>query len=766
MKKVITTWNRKGNCGVTYEVDGVRGAVELQIKWYFAIEKQDEQKARELLEKTKYRFHIEEDPKFPQFVKIYCSDIFEGSYTQSKSEVVVYLHDKGIQTYEGDVLNDKRWYVDTNITISDQFKKLYYDIETDDTTPYIEIGRDRILSFAAVGSDGKTYYHQLKTLTDDSERILLMEFLTVIKDYDILLGWNTSQFDKPYLRARMRKFGIHFENAYKNWSHVANYDLLKRMRHAYRFDSQLRTFNLDYISKHFLNKGKIPHEEKIIELYLNNKKLLKEYNLEDCILVKELDEKLGISDMMIKQSSWCGVPPIHFGLYSIIDTYILKTAHSIGRFGKTSVKAITERDIDRERTIENPDDAQTEGNKYIGALVLEPKIGKYKKVYTFDFKSLYPSMMQTSNIGYDSIQYAKTENCIVNPGTINIPRSDGKIKPTYFSKDMSVINLAITQLLKRRTEYKNLKLKLIEEGKNSGPEWDKVCSDEIVVKELSNSTYGIMGLSYGRYYSIDVAESITLFGQWCIRFAEKHFNDRGYSVIYGDTDSVFVDTKGKILDLDEELKIFHESLKKELKIYNIEDVHIQLNFDKEYDGFILIEKKTYVGNVVNTEGKKSNYMYARGLDYVKKSTFSFASKKQKELIEYILKDPTFDEVRSWMKSARDEFMTKEFSVKDLTLMQRVGRPLDTYKTKTPPAHVRLAKEIEASLGKVSRGTEIEYIVVNSKPGTPIEVKTVHNFDGRYDKAYYWENKTLPTLNRILEPIFGEIDMFETQLSLF
>ena len=47
-------------------------------------------------------------------------------------------------------------------------------------------------------------------------------------------------------------------------------------------------------------------------------------------------------------------------------------------------------------------------------------------------------------------------------------------------------------------------------------------------------------MEYGRYYSIDVAESITLFGQWVILHAKKFFEDQGHTVIYGDTDSVFV----------------------------------------------------------------------------------------------------------------------------------------------------------------------------------------------------------------------------------
>lgn len=766
MKKVLTTWNSYGNIHIDFEVDGKRDHVMSKYPWWFAIEKKDAERTKELLSSTKFQYTFKDNDSYPNYTKIYCEDDF-GETFQSRTEIVLHLEENRIQTYEGDVLNDKRWYVDKDIKISDKFNKLYYDIETDDSIGSILVGRDRILSFAAIDNTGKRYYHVLESRTDDAERTLLVKFLSIIGNYDIILGWNSSEFDMPYLKSRMRKFGINRSDEYKAIHRIAKYDLLKRMRHAYRFDSNLRSFSLDYISKHFLNKGKVKFSGKVIDLYLNDRPTLKKYNLEDCVLVKEIDEKLGISDMMIKQASWCGVPPIHFGLYSILDTYILKTAHTVGKFGKTSLPAIKERDGDNGRINENPDDSETEKNKYIGALVLEPKIGKYDKIYTFDFKSLYPSIMQTSNIGYDSISLEETENCIVNPGTTSIPRLDGKIRPTFFSKEPSVINLAITQLLTLRAEYKNRKLQLIENGKNKGPEYDKVVSDEIVVKELSNSTYGIMGLSYGRYYSTDVAESITLFGQWCILFAKKHFENREYEVIYGDTDSVFVNTFGKEMDVDTELEIFHEELKKELTKYNIEDVHIQLNFDKEYDGFILCEKKTYVGNVVNTEGKKGKYRYARGLDYIKKNTFQYASIKQQELIEYILQNnPTLHDIQKWMKTTYDEYLGHEFSIDELTLVQKIGKDLHQYTQKTVPVHVRIAKETASITGKISRNTEIEYVIIRSLPGEPISGISVDKFTGEYDKDYYWLNKTLPILTRITIPVFGEIDYFEKQLTLF
>ena len=745
--KVKHTWSKYDTVFVRYEDDSVD---KINSQWYFLID--DTPRNRDFIKTVKGLGKVSIEGKYIRIEYVH----------KDSAQLILWLDSKGIKTYEADLLPDKRWYIDNKVEIANNFTKLYYDIETDDSSDMIEVGKDRILSFAAIDNSGKIYFETIKDETDESEKELLKKFLKISRKYNVLLGWNTSGFDRPYLKARMSKYELNRGDAYC-WKEFAHYDLLKRFRHIFRFDSHIKSFALDYVAKHFLEKGKIEHTEKIIELYRNNKPKLKEYNIEDCILVKELDEKLGVSDMMIRQSQWCGVPPAQFGLYSIIDSYILKKAHSIGERCPTSLKAIQERDYDNVRSSENPDDTETEKSKYMGAIVLDPKIGKYDNVYTFDFKGLYPSLMRTSNIGYDSLRYVSGDNSIVNPGTIELKRLSGVVKPTYFVKIPSVINLAISDLITKRGEYKDLKLKMIEDGTNKGKKWERVVSDEIIVKELANSTYGIMGLDYGRYFSIDVAESITLFGQWCILFAKRHYESLGYEVIYGDTDSVFVSTGRDKLDIDVSLRLFHEKLKLELKDkYNIDQTFIQLNFDKLYDSFILIAKKTYVGHVINIEGKKTNDTYARGLEYHKKNTFSYAATKQKELIEMILKGTDRESVKLWSNQTRDEFFSRDFSREELTITQKVGKAVHDYKS--PPLHVRLAQVIKEETGENLRHHEIDYIITDGSKG--MNGIMASKFDGKFDRSYYWENKTLPIITRVLEVVYPGFDVFCTNLTLF
>lgn len=822
-KKLINVWKKRGDksVGVLYEDEtGKRHLEAVPVDWYFVIREEDYKKAARLKKKYGLDMKSGRDPKFPGWVKIYCNALYQkNEYQETRLILVGLFEENGIKTYEADLNIVQRWYIDTQMEIATDFNKLYFDIETQDELGKIEIGAERVLSFAGIDNKGKKCFYYLKELNDEQEVILLRKILKAFKRYDIILGWNSREFDIPYLRARMRLLNIHedYPDEYSIWFKMAEYDLLARFRHQFRFDSNLRSFSLDYISNHFLGRGKIEYGKgrvKIIDLWRENKPLLKEYNFEDSVLVKDLDEKLGVSDMMILQSSWCHVPASKFGLYRIIDAYILNVSHQNGTYEPTSMVAVKESiwrykkdKEEREKAggtfkqkvykkQENPDDTNTTKVHYHGGLVLTPNPGLHDKVYTLDFKSLYPSIMKTSNVGHETLRYEDTGDCIINPGTQVIERKDGELRPTFFVQEQSTINKSISELLLKRKEYKKKKLQMIGEGKNHGPGWDLAVSNEIVVKEVANSMYGIMGMEYGRYFHLDIAESITLMGQWIIANTKKYFEEhRNYEVIYGDTDSVFLST-GKEIDLEHELVMYHEWLTETLKKnYNIKEHFIVLEPDKEYDGLILVAKKTYAGHVVNIEGEKTDDIYSRGVEFLKRGTFGYASGKQKELVEWILKDkPSKARIKKWLLETHDDFYATTFDKTELAISHKVGKNLDDYtdvkvstkeiskndkefrpemysihfdmddethtirKKQTLPLHVRLAKQIKEETGEFYKNTEVEYIVTSHDKR--IDGILASDYDGTYCKDYYWGNKTLPLLTRIINVTHPGIDTDE------
>ena len=79
------------------------------------------------------------------------------------------------------------------------------------------------------------------------------------------------------------------------------------------------------------------------------------------------------------------------------------------------------------------------------------------------------------------------------------------------------------------------------------------------IKILMNSFYGIMGSTKSRFYHHDLSSAITETGQWILNQTKNYFEQRGYKVLYGDTDSLFIKLRS-INDIPDLLDNFNKTL--------------------------------------------------------------------------------------------------------------------------------------------------------------------------------------------------------------
>jgi DNA polymerase elongation subunit (family B) len=151
----------------------------------------------------KHASRIENHPS--GYLKVFCQNDtlnkfdIENGKLDAKTIIIKYLLRKGIKTYEADFDPWKRWLLDSNHTICSNPSVVSFDIETDDSQQGIEIGRDQILSFA-YHVNGKAHF-----FTDKDEYRLLLKLKRLFEKSDILVGWNSGNFDIPYILARFQK---------------------------------------------------------------------------------------------------------------------------------------------------------------------------------------------------------------------------------------------------------------------------------------------------------------------------------------------------------------------------------------------------------------------------------------------------------------------------------------------------------------------------------------------------------------------------------
>ena len=366
-----------------------------------------------------------------------------------------------------------------------------------------------------------------------------------------------------------------------------------------------------------------------------------------------------------------------------------------------------------------------------GAHVFDVKNpGIYKNVGIFDFKSMYPSVMIKNNICPTSYTKEETDECVRSPlGALF--RTDRK----------GIVPTVLQELWSWRDETK-------KKVKHSGDYYDRL---QYSIKVLMNSFYGVMASDFYRFTNPLIGGSITAFSREGIKRAYNELEKRGLNVIYGDTDSVFVQLNTK----DEPLNIAKELSKGGLEM---EVEKILRSF------FTHGAKKRYAAIV---EWPKEEF-YVMGYELKRGDSF----KLQREVLEKVLKtilESHPDDALMYAHKKIKEVKEHDLNLEDLIITKNVKAP-QYYVNPQSMAGVQAAAKLKARGYPWLTGTKVSWIVTDSKT-TPMEVEPyVENsdYDVKPDRGYY-ADRLVRTLSDIAA-VFNWDDMGLTggteQLKLF
>jgi DNA polymerase elongation subunit (family B) len=255
-----------------------------------------------------------------------------------------------------------------------------------------------------------------KEMVKDFDNVMLYEteaemldvFLDLIKDADVLSGWNSEGFDIPYTVNRVtkilskedtRRFCLFNQfpkkREYEKYGRQAvTYDFIGRVHldslelyRKYTYEER-HTYRLDAIAEYELGERKTQYEGTLDQLYNNDFRTFVEYNINDCMLLEKLDKKLKFIDLANTLAHECTVLlQTTMGAVAVTEQAIINEAHRRG----FQVPNRTKMD-DRE------------GNEgAAGAYVAYPKEGIHDWIGSLDINSLYPSAIRALNMGPETI---------------------------------------------------------------------------------------------------------------------------------------------------------------------------------------------------------------------------------------------------------------------------------------------------------------------------------------------------------------------------
>ena len=677
---------------------------------------------------------------------------------------------QGLRTFESDIkpleryLMDHKIFAQINIRGSSYIKEGLLTFENPEILPGNYYPEYKIMSFdIETGKDGRllslAYSFRSKKLNEDkaivlgkgletpevkftlNEQGILAFFQAAVKrlDPDIFTGWNVIGFDFNFLDKKSKKLNFPitlgrnnrsldmFQSAKGEW-HVniegrVVIDGPKTMKmNFFSFDS----FKLNNVAKELLGFGKDIDEDdtfdkwgEIERRFREDKMALARYNVLDAILVLDIFEKIKLIDLILTRSFISGMLIERVGgSTAAFDHFYLPPLHNHG------VVAPNVEDVGW-------------GKQSKGGFVLNPKVGIHPNVVVLDFKSLYPTIIQTFFIDPLS-RFYRNINPLITPIGLT------------FSRDQHILPDKIAELLERRSEAK----------KNNNHNLSQS------VKILMNSFYGVMGSSGCRFYHEDLPDGITESGQWILKTVIEYLENNGFAVLYGDTDSLFVqlssinDYDGQSKKIVNEINIF---LTNKIKIeFNLES-KLEIQYDKFFQTLILTSargneegaKKRYAGlSIKNIEGKKVEEMVLTGMEYVRSDWSLLARNFQYELVRRVFYG---EDLQIYIDGTLKKLERKELD-DQLILSKRLSKPLDEY-IKNIPTHAKAAKLLYEKLGILKKRPQY---IMTLRGAIPIELP---HADVDYD--YYLDRQLAPIANSILG-LFGKSfeEMRGPQLSLF
>lgn len=705
----------------------------------------------------------------------------------------------GIQ-YQGQVINKQNYQVVVNaqckaIEVEQSLSMLSIDIECSRYGELYSIGAyaDAIKKVFMVGQQNVSPSINDQNINETDEYItyvpnetaLLQTFILWLNevDPDIIIGWNVIQFDFDLLQKRCDLYKIPFAigrdkqcvywrnnmNSEQKFITIAGrvvLDGIDLMKNAtYSFPS----FSLDYVANKLLGIGKKVDDvdNRLAEIthdFKHNKAKLAAYNLEDCRLVWLIFEKEKLLTFAQLRAHLTGLSIDRIGgsVAAFTNLYLPKL-HRAGYVAPNMG--------DGEQGFVSP-----------GGYVMDSIPGLYNNVLVLDFKSLYPSIIRTFSIDpmglIEGLQESEQLLALETLKRVTEKKEDQKLEKqkelapdttspiaaydgAYFSREKHFLPDIIASLWQERDKAKADNNAVLSQA----------------IKIIMNSFYGILGSTGCRFFDPRLSGAITKRSHDILKTTQKWLEaEFQYKVIYGDTDSIFVDigeqeNANVCRDIGYKLQDFinaqwQQTITEQYQVTSYLDIEFETHFSKflmpTIRGLDIGTKKRYAGLISHANDQSKDNIVFKGLESVRTDWTELAKKFQGELYfkvfhEQPVVDYVIDMVNKTYSGEFDEL---------LIYRKRIRRKLKDYVKNVPP-HVKAARaadEINRKNNKPLRYQNkgwIEYLLTTSGP------QAKEHCLAAIDYQFYVDRQLKAVADAILPFIDTSFDQItNNQLNLF
>jgi DNA polymerase elongation subunit (family B) len=357
-----------------------------------------------------------------------------------------------------------------------------------------------------------------------------------------------------------------------------------------------------------------------------------------------------------------------------------------------------------------------------GGFIFEPKIGFHTDVVEVDFTSMFPMLMLKHNIS------AETVLCKCCPDSrIRVP----ELGYNVCEKRRGIVPKTLDLLLRKRLRYKALmretrdeKLRQVYYMRQGALKWVLV------------TCFGYLGYRNARFGKVDAHIAVCAFARDALLKTVRMAEERGFQVIHGIVDSLWLKKPGvlprEVVELCQEVS---------------REIGVPLNVEGKYRWIVFAPSKVLAGVPVLNRyyGMFENgEIKMRGIEARRGDTPYFISEAQIAIIKKLGEASNLEgcmakipEALKMLRKYADMLTEQRVKTHDLVIRKHLSKSPSGYTHNVLQAIA--AKQLEKASFQVHAGQTVQYIIIKAKskrPSQRIIVTQLLKGDAEYDAKEY------------------------------
>jgi DNA polymerase-2 len=333
-----------------------------------------------------------------------------------------------------------------------------------------------------------------------------------------------------------------------------------------------------------------------------------------------------------------------------------------------------------------------------GGFTFEPKLGLYEDVAEYDFSSLYPNIMLKKNISGETVR------CPCCPdSTDRVPELDWNV----CQKRIGIVPRSMEIVVGKRLRYKKLKNDMTK----THEERARYDARQVALKWIGVTSFGYLGHANAKFGRIDAHIAVCAWDRSVLLSAARVAEARGFRVIHGIVDSLWVKKEGAR----------HEDY-----LALREEIEARTGFDLSFEG--VYKWIAFLASRMNPSLPVANRYFGayrdgelkiRGIEARRHDTPPLFRKCQTEILELLAKAGSMGEAKALVPECRnivrryaDAILRQEVQPSELVITRNISKAPSEYRVNTLEASA--ASQLVEAGRELHAGQGIGYVITSHR----------------------------------------------------